>query len=165
AREQREVAGLRLITAAARADGYIEDVSTLVSRIGDMADWDALVLAVAMDGRVLLVGRSRTSAVDVSEALAALGGGGHAQAASAIVRDQDPEDVLERAVGEIERVAKPPLRAGDVMLRPVHAVSCEDEISSALVECQRLGLSGIQVSDDGELTGLVAREDLDRGVH
>jgi len=165
AREQREVAGLRLITAAARADAYIEDVSTLVSRIGDMADWDALVLAVAMEGRVLLVGRSRTSAVDVGDALAALGGGGHAQAASAIVRDQDPGAVLERAMSEIERVAKPPLRAGDVMSRPVHAVSSKDEISSVLVECQRLGLSGIQVSDDGALTGVVAREDLDRAVH
>jgi tRNA nucleotidyltransferase (CCA-adding enzyme) len=164
-REQREIAGLRLVTAAAHADGYIEDVSTLVSRIGDVADWDALVLAVAMDGRVLLVGRSRTSAVDVSDALGALGGGGHAQAASAIVREPDPDVVLGRAVSEIERVAKPPLRAGDVMSRPVHAVSSNEEISSALIECQRLGLSGIQVSDDGDLTGVVAREDLDRAVH
>jgi tRNA nucleotidyltransferase (CCA-adding enzyme) len=164
-REQREIAGLRLVTAAARADGYIEDVSTLVSRIGDVADWDALVLAVAMDSRVLVVGRSRTSAVDISEALAALGGGGHAQAASAIVREPDPDVVLARAVSELERVAKPPLRAGDVMSRPVHAVSSSEEISSALIECQRLGLSGIQVADDGDLTGVVAREDLDRAVH
>ena len=59
---------------------------------------------------------------------------------------------------------KPPLRAGDVMSRPVHAVASDDEISAALVECQRLGLSGIQVSDDGDLTGVVAREDLDRAV-
>ena len=40
----------------------------------------------------------------------------------------------------------------------------EELISAALVECQRLGLSGIQVSDDGHLTGVVAREDLDRAV-
>src|SRR5919197_4714698 len=51
-RSQREVAGLRTITATARADGYVEDVSTLVSRIGEVADWDVLVLAVAMDRRV-----------------------------------------------------------------------------------------------------------------
>jgi tRNA nucleotidyltransferase (CCA-adding enzyme) len=164
AREQREVAGLRLVTAAARPDGYIEDVSTLVSRIGDMADWDALVLAVAMEGRVLVVGRSRTSAVAIDAALEALGGGGHAQAASAIVREDDPETVLERAVAEIERVAKAPLRAVDVMSRPVHAVASSDDISAVLVECQRLGLSGIQVSDDGDLTGIVAREDLDRAM-
>ena len=164
ARRERETAGLRVVTAAASADGYVEDVSTLVSRIGDVADWDVLLLSVAMEGRVLVVGRSRASAVAIDEALAAIGGGGHAQAASAIVREPDPDAVLERVLGEVARVAKPPLRAGDVMSRPVHAVPSAHDISAALVECQRLGLSGIQVSDDGELTGVVAREDLDRAV-
>jgi tRNA nucleotidyltransferase (CCA-adding enzyme) len=163
-RAEREVAGLRLITVAARADSYIEDVSALVARVGDVADWDALLLAVSMEGRVLLIGRSRTPALAIDEALSALGGGGHAQAASAIVRDDDPSAVLERALAEVERVAKPPPRAGDVMSKPVHSVSSADEISDVLIECQRLGLSGIQVADDNELTGVVAREDLDRAV-
>ena len=48
------------------------------------------------------------------------------------------------------------------MSRPVHAVASTDEISATLVECQRLGLSGIQVSENGHLTGTVSREDLDR---
>jgi tRNA nucleotidyltransferase (CCA-adding enzyme) len=164
ARRQRELAGLRVVSASARADAYIEDVSTLVSRIGDVADWDALVLSVEMDQRVLVVGRSRTSALAIDAALAPLGGGGHPQAASAIVRTGDCEVVLERALAEIERVAKPPVRAADVMSCPVHSVSSAADISSALVECQRLGLSGIQISDNGGLTGVVAREDLDRAV-
>ncbi len=163
-REQRDVDGLRVIAAAAEAPAYTEDVSTLAPRIGDIADWDVLVMAVSMEGRVLVVGRSRTEAVAIDDALAPLGGGGHAQAASAIVREKDPQAVLERALAEVARVAKPPLRAGDVMSRPVHTVSSGDDISSVLIECQRLGLSGIQVSDDGDLTGIVAREDLDRAV-
>jgi tRNA nucleotidyltransferase (CCA-adding enzyme) len=163
-RMQSEVAGLRLITAAAKSDAYVEDVSTLVSRIGDVADWDVLLMCVSMEDRVLVVGRSRTSAVAIDKALGTLGGGGHAQAASAIVREGDARAVLGQAIAEVERVAQPPLRAGDVMSQPVHSVSSGDDISSVLVECQRLGLSGIQVTDDGELTGVVAREDLDRAV-
>jgi tRNA nucleotidyltransferase (CCA-adding enzyme) len=164
-RTESEVGGLRMVTAAADAGGYVEDVSTLVTRIGDVADWDVLLLSVAMEGRVLVVGRSRTSAVAVDQALEAIGGGGHAQAGSAIVRGQDAEAVLKRVVSEVERVAKPSLRASDVMSQPVHAVASDAEISAALIECQRLGLSGIQVSDDGALTGIVAREDLDRAMH
>src|SRR6185295_14740773 len=61
-------------------------------------------------------------------------------------------------------VARPPLRAREVMSRPVHAVASTDDISATLVECQRLGLSGIQVSENGDLTGVVSREDLDRAV-
>ena len=43
----------------------------------------------------------RTSALSVDEALEALGGGGHAQAASALVRDSDPDAALERVLAEI----------------------------------------------------------------
>jgi tRNA nucleotidyltransferase (CCA-adding enzyme) len=163
-RSEREVAGLRVVSAWAVVDGYVEDVSTLSSRVGEVSDWDVLVLAVEMEGRVLVVGRSRTSALAVDEALAALGGGGHAQAASAIVRASGAEDVLKRALDEVVRVARAPLRAREVMSRPVHAVASTDDISATLVECQRLGLSGIQVSENGHLTGTVSREDLDRAV-
>ena len=39
------------------------------------------------------------------------------------MRETDAGAVLERALAEVERVAQPPLRAGDVMSRPVHAVA------------------------------------------
>jgi tRNA nucleotidyltransferase (CCA-adding enzyme) len=163
-RTEHEVAGLRVVVAWAVADGYVEDVSTLAPRVGEVADWDVLLLSVEMEGRVLLVGRSRTSALAVDEALEGLGGGGHAQAASCFIRGGAAREVLERGLAEVERVARAPLRAREVMSRPVHAVASTDDISATLVECQRLGLSGIQVSENGDLTGTVSREDLDRAV-
>jgi tRNA nucleotidyltransferase (CCA-adding enzyme) len=163
-RAETEIAGLRVVSAWACVDSYVEDVSTLASRVGEVSDWDVLVLSVEMEGRVLLVGRSRTAALAVDGALAAFGGGGHAQAASGFVRAQGPDEVLERVLAEVARVARAPLRAREVMSTPVHAVASTDEISATLVECQRLGLSGIQVSENGDLTGTVSREDLDRAV-
>jgi tRNA nucleotidyltransferase (CCA-adding enzyme) len=163
-RSEHELAGLRVVAAWAEAERYVEDVSTLASRVGEVSDWDVLLLSVEMEGRVLLVGRSRTGALAVDQALEPLGGGGHAQAASCIVRTTGAERVLERALGELARVARAPVRASDVMSRPVHAVASGHEISATLVECQRLGLSGIQVSENGDLTGTVSREDLDRAV-
>src|SRR5919197_2073594 len=163
-RAEQMIAGLRVVSAWARIDGYVEDVSTLASRVGEVSDWDVLLLSVEMEGRILLVGRSRTGALAVDEALAQFGGGGHAQAASSFVRAGVAEEVLERALAEVARVARAPLRAREVISRPVHAVPSTNEISATLVECQRLGLSGIQVSENGQLTGTVSREDLDRAV-
>src|SRR5436190_4816703 len=163
-RTEHSIAGLRVVSAWARLDGYVEDVSTLASRVGEVSDWDVLLLSVEMEGRVLLVGRSRTGALAVDQALAQFGGGGHAQAASGFVRAKGAEEMLEHALAEVARVARAPLRASEVMSRPVHAVASTDEISATLVECQRLGLSGIQVSENGHLTGTVSREDLDRAV-
>src|SRR3954471_112701 len=88
-RVEREIAGLRVVAAWAAGGGYVEDVSTLASRVGEVSDWDVLLLSVEMEGRVLVVGRSRTGALAVDDALAELGGGGHAQAASAFVRGGD----------------------------------------------------------------------------
>ena len=164
ARTEREIAGLRVVTAAARAGRYVEDASSLVSRVGESVDWDALFLCVEMEGRVLVVARSRTPALSADAAVASLGGGGHAQAASALAREGDPGAVLEQVLEQAARVAEEPPRARQVMSRPVHAVAGDEQISATLVECQRLGLSGIQVSQDGHLTGVVAREDLDRAV-
>ncbi len=164
AREEHMIGGLRVVAAAAHAGRYVEDASALVSRVGDTVAWDALVLSVEMEGRVLVIARSHSSSLSVDAALEPLGGGGHAQAASALVRDSDPETVLARVLAEIERVAREPLRAREVMSRPVHSVAGSDMIAAALAECQRLGLSGIQVSENGDLTGVVSREDLDRAV-
>src|SRR5688572_10713618 len=109
-----------------------------------------------MDARVVVIARSRTPALAVDAALGSLGGGGHAQAASALVRACDPEEVLAQVLAQVEHVAQEPLRARQVMSRPVHAVASTDRIAATLVECQRLGLSGIQVWENGHLTGVVS---------
>ena len=70
----------------------------------------------------------------------------------------------KRVLPRPARVAQPPLLAGDVMSTPVHSVASSSDIATTLVECQRLSLSGIQVRDDGAITGVVSREDLDRAV-
>ena len=93
-------------------------------------------------------------ALAVDEALAALGGGGHAQAASALRARRRSGRACSSACSARSR-ASPARRCarGEVMSRPVHAVASGDRISATLVECQRLGLSGIQVSENGDLTG------------
>jgi len=52
-----------------------------------------------MTDRIYIVGRSRTSSVDVDEVLKELGGGGHFQAASAVVKDLSLDE-LEKNLSE-----------------------------------------------------------------
>ena len=107
ARTEREVAGLRVVTAAASAGRYVEDASTLVSRIGDVADWDALLLCVEMEGRVLVVGRSRTPALSRStrrSSRSAAAGTRRPRPRSCARRI--PAAVLERVLAEAERVRR-----------------------------------------------------------
>ena len=70
-------------------DRYVGDIAVLAHKIRDMENLDVLIVAVRLEDRVFLVARSRLEQVHVGQVMAALGGGGHATAASATVPRQD----------------------------------------------------------------------------
>jgi tRNA nucleotidyltransferase (CCA-adding enzyme) len=159
--------------AAAAADGvllaavswpeYVDGVSNLAHKIVDLTDARALVLLVEMDERVFVVVRSRSEAVDAAAIAAVFGGGGHAQAASAIARDELGA-ARERAVAALETMRSHERLARDVMSTPVRTVATSATVRDAMKLCQRHGQSGVFVVDEGQLVGGVSREDLDKAV-
>ena len=84
--EPVESGGEEVLLAAVRWPEYVDGVSNLAHKIVDLTDARALVLLVEMDERVFVVVRSRSAAIDAAAVAEAFGGGGHAQAASAISR-------------------------------------------------------------------------------
>jgi tRNA nucleotidyltransferase (CCA-adding enzyme) len=164
AAEQRDAAGTPVLVAAVRWPHYVDGVSTLATKITDLSDCRALIMLVEMDGRVFAVGRSRTPAFDAAAAMAVLGGGGHAQAASAIVRGR-PLDQLRGELGGVlsaGAVAAPTAR--DIMSSPPWFVAADSSIEDALAECRRRLTSGVQIESDGVLAGVADREDLGRAI-
>jgi tRNA nucleotidyltransferase (CCA-adding enzyme) len=140
----------------------VDGVSNLAHKIVDLTDCRALVVLVEMDERVFAVVRSRTAGIDAARIARALGGGGHRQAASAIVRTRlaDARARLDEAL----EATSAPVTAGDVMSRPARSVGPDETVAHAMVTCQRYGQSGILVLDGDRLVGVVAREDLDKAV-
>jgi len=128
-----------------------------------MTDCEALAVLVDMDGRVFAVTRSRVPELDASALAGVLGGGGHAQAASAIYRG--PLDEARRLVVErLDDAIREPARARDVMSTPARTISPDETVSRAMVACQRFGQSGILVAEGDEVVGAVSREDLDKAI-
>ncbi|MHB1003655.1 MAG: CBS domain-containing protein [Thermoleophilia bacterium] len=150
--------------AAASIPVYVEGLSVVAHKIMDITDCQALIVAVEMEDRTFVVGRSKSRLLDVARALSPLGGGGHSQAASAIVRDRSLDETRKVIVDHLPEILEEPLRARDIMSRPVHFVDIDMSIGEALSFCQRYGHSGISVSDGGMLAGIVARKDLDKAV-
>ena len=159
-----DVAGVPVLIAAARWPHHVAAVSTLASKIVELTDVRVLVMLVEMDGRVFVVGRSRTPAMDVCAVLEGLGGGGHAPAASAVVRDRDLEDVRAAVLAELPAGVTSGARARDIMSAPAWFIDHEVTVEQAMAECRRRQTSGVQVEADGVLVGAVAREDLDRAL-
>jgi tRNA nucleotidyltransferase (CCA-adding enzyme) len=104
--------------------------------------------------------------VDVGGLLRTIGGGGHAQAASAVMRDSSPQEVLDRILAALDRttlgLSHP--KAGEIMSRPVRLIDADTPVTEALITAQRYGHSGICVRADGLVVGIVARRDLDKAM-
>src|SRR6202040_4233822 len=113
--ETHREAGIEILVSAVSWPRYVEGISHLAHKIVDLTDCQALALLVEMERRVFAVVRSRTADFDAAAAL--LGGGGHAQAASAIYRDslKKARKQFLKALGDAIRK---PLRARDVMASP-----------------------------------------------
>jgi tRNA nucleotidyltransferase (CCA-adding enzyme) len=161
--ETRDVAGVEVLVAIVDWPRYVDGISNLAHKVVDLTDARALVVLVEMGERVFCVARSRTPELDAAAVAASLGGGGHAQAASAIFRGTLDEARTQLAEG-LSAAAREPLRAGEIMSVPARCVEPDETVARALVACQRYGQSGILVADEGRLVGAVSREDLDKAV-
>jgi tRNA nucleotidyltransferase (CCA-adding enzyme) len=159
-----DVPGMTVLVASVEQALYVEGVSVVAHKVMDLAGCDAFFLLVKMEGRVFVTARSRSEWLDVAQALKPLGGGGHAAAASAVLRETDLESVraaLARAVAGAARAAP---SAGDVMQAQSYVVAADAPVDEALLLCRRHGLGGVLVADGDEVVGTVARADLERAA-
>ena len=161
--ETHEVAGIEVLVSAAASPEYVEGISNLAHKLIDVTDSAGLALLVEMDGRVFAVMRSRVPELDAAALAAVLGGGGHAEAASAIFRGS-LDEARRLVVDGLRKAVREPARAGDVMSKPPRTIAPDETVSRAMVACQRFGQSGILVAAGNEVVGAVSREDLDKAI-
>jgi tRNA nucleotidyltransferase (CCA-adding enzyme) len=161
--ETHEAGGFEVLLAAVSWPEYVDGVSNLAHKIVDLTDCRALVCLVEMDERVFCVVRTRVAELDAASVAAALGGGGHAQAASAIHRGSLAE-ARALAVEGLPGAVRRRLTAGEIMSRPARFVSPDDTVAHAMVLCQRHRQSAMQVGEPKRLVGVVTREDLDKAI-
>jgi tRNA nucleotidyltransferase (CCA-adding enzyme) len=162
--ESLSVAGLDVLVSAVREPEYVEGVSVVAHKVVDLTNCDAFFLLVEMEKRVFVTARSRGGLLDVAAVLKPLGGGGHAAAASGLLKDQSLAQARRRLRASLRDVSARVRTAESMMSRPVHWVSTSATVDEALVTCQRYGYAGLSVVEDGLLVGSVARRDLDRAV-
>jgi tRNA nucleotidyltransferase (CCA-adding enzyme) len=163
AAETHRVDGFDVLVSAISWPEYVEGISNLAHKLVDVTDCRGLVVLVEMGGRVFCVVRARVAELDAAAVAAALGGGGHAQAASAIHRGSLAE-ARKTALDALPGAVRRHLAAGDIMSRPARFVSPDDTVAHAMVLCQRHRQSAMQVGEPRALAGIVTREDLDKAI-
>lgn len=156
--------GIRIrIVKAVRKD-YVGDIAPLAHRIMDMEDIDGLILLMSMEGKVIVVGRSRVPEFDVSKVLEPLGGGGHPVAASATLKEEPLELIEERIIGLIKSVVRPQKVVRDIMTSPVITIQWNRSIKEAEILMTRYGVNVLPVIEKDRYYGLISREVVEKAL-
>jgi tRNA nucleotidyltransferase (CCA-adding enzyme) len=170
------VRGYSLASVLIVTETFVPGLSNLAERLIELTESDVLLFAHQYhknrgdapykDNRLTIIGRSRLDGVNLHELFEPLGGGGHAQAASVILRGVDPEATLQELRDRIQaQIPYPPI-ARDLMSSPVRTIRPETTIEQAQRILFRYGHSGLSVVDEEDrLVGIISRRDLDLALH
>jgi len=156
--------GIDVSIAHTSVDYYIGDIAVLAHMMRDMENLEALFIVVGMGTRVYVVARSRIPEVDVGTILRELGGGGHATAASATVRDLTLIQVLDR-LDELLRIRVNPRRvARDIMSGPVKTMPADTSITEARDLLTRYNVNAMPVLEGGRMVGIISRRIVEKAL-
>ncbi|SNB45682.1 A-adding tRNA nucleotidyltransferase [Geobacter sp. DSM 9736] len=157
--------GVDVSITHAFVDYYVGDVAALAHMLMDMENLEALFMVVAMANRVYIVARSRVAEVDVGEILREMGGGGHATAASATIKELTAIQVLAR-LEEILRLRVNPRRtAATIMSSPVKTIAASTSIAKARRLLTRYNVNALAVMDRGEMAGIISRRIVEKALY
>lgn len=123
-----------VVLAEATLDSYLDDFAFLAHKMMEMEKFDILFAIGRMDDRIQIVARSRSHAVNVGAVCSAFGGGGHAYAASASVRDKTLSEVRDGILTQLYLQEEGEKTARDYMSQPAigieegHTIAEADEL-------------------------------------
>jgi tRNA nucleotidyltransferase (CCA-adding enzyme) len=162
--ETYTIGGIRVVISTAALERYVGDLAMLTHKLRDMENINVLFTLVRMDNRVHLVARSRVEAVDVGRIVEAFGGGGHATAAAATVKDLTLFQLKEQLLHLLREAIRPLKQAQDIMMTPVKAIPERFTIRGAAEIMNRFNLAYLPVVQKGEMVGLISREVVDKAI-
>lgn len=162
--EMWDVNGQQVAVGTATAKEYVDSASVLTHYVVEDMGFRVAIGIVKMPERLLIVARSRLTEIDVGAVMAHLGGGGHAQAASAGFREMEIEEARQRVRDALEAEVAPPLRARDIMSAPVRGIAPDAPMREAAELMSRWGHGGLPVLEGERLVGLVTRKDVDKAA-
>ncbi len=126
--------GVDVVLAEATLDSSLDDSAFLAHKMMEMEKFDILFAIGRMDDRIQIVARSRSHAVNVGAVCSAFGGGGHAYAASASVRDKTLSEVRDGILTQLYLQEEGEKTARDYMSQPAigieegHTIAEADEL-------------------------------------
>lgn len=163
--EVHRVRGHRVGIVEVELGEYLEELAPLVSRCLEVFDLPLLFAFFGEGDRVTLIARGHLEGVDLGILLEEFaGGGGHATAASARLKDTTLLETRERLLDFLARALPPAARARDLMIVHFHTLSAETTIEGAKAGLNARRINAAPIERGGKVVGTVTRQLLDAAL-
>ena len=141
-------------------------LAAVVEKVFDVENTEAIfsVFTFKKDKRVLIIARSRKDTIPVNRLLEKFGGGGHTQAASALVRDRQGGAVFRELINHIHSSLIPAVTAEMLMTTDVHVIYENWSLMEASCFLEKINHSGAPVvNDDNDIVGFITLKNIMKG--
>ncbi|OQY58949.1 MAG: polya polymerase [Desulfobacteraceae bacterium 4572_88] len=164
------ISGVDLVVTSITTDSYVADFAFLVHKMMKMENLNVIFALARMGSKIYVVARSRTPDADAGAVLRDMGGGGHAYAASASVKDETLAQTEQRLFGILYEKVRSSRRAKDLMSSPAITVepgiSCKD--AGRLLT--RSNINALMVTENTEkgrnrILGYITRQVVEKALY
>jgi tRNA nucleotidyltransferase (CCA-adding enzyme) len=162
---EMEAGGLIAVVSHVEIHGHTPGLSLLVDIFHGMAGADVVVCLFSENAslKTIAIARSVGESMDVGAVMNTLGGGGHPNAASALIQGLRPEAAEAAAVEALTSAvsARGPLMA-DIMSYPVVGVESSATMKDVAMLFRQKGFTGLPVMEKQRVVGIISRRDFSR---
>jgi len=169
------IQSIEIVVTKLTLSDYVDNFAVILHRLMVMENLDVLFGLIVMGERLYLIARSRIPEVNVGQVARDFGGGGHASAASATVKDMTLYEAEEKLVHLLHRYVRPRAIAGEIMSSPVITVPSDTTINEANDLLTRYNITVLPVisgdtdSTDAnsppEILGMISRRVIEKAIY
>ncbi|RTZ99684.1 MAG: polya polymerase [Deltaproteobacteria bacterium] len=160
---------LEVVLTTVKTDRYIPDFAFLVHKMVNMENYDSIFALAQMENKIYIVGRSRVSDIDVGAILGYLGGGGHAAAASATIRDKTLTQTKHDLIQILQDTIESNRRAENLMSAPAIQVDAGATCRQASGLLNRYNINALIVVKSTDFKtaclGYITRQIIEKAVY
>lgn len=148
------------------SDDFVNEIGIIANKMLQVLRSDAVFMIVRMETRCYIIGRSQENNINIPFILEKFGGAGHPRAASATIKDGEPEKLKTLLVKELEERVKPQVVAREIMSRPVKTIQADLTMDEANRILLRYGHTGMPVmNEQQQICGIISRTDIEKAMN
>ncbi|WP_373498121.1 CBS domain-containing protein [Desulfococcus sp.] len=144
---RHHIKGVEIAMTSVSTEHYVPDFAFLVHKMVKMENIPVIFAIGRMDSKIYLVARSRNPDVDVGGIIGRMGGGGHAFAASASIKNKTLIQVEQELIDILYQEVRSSKQARDLMSSPAIHVKADMPLEEARNLMTRYNVNALLVTE------------------